>query len=389
MAEQLANKGYAALKKETTKGTAVTPTVYVPYYNQSISTDIHLISDEPIYGNKFKRLQSLQGIRSHGGSIRVMAEPNTAGYIHDMITTKGTTTGANPYTHPFAASITTDPNSYTLDVSYGSAYVERYIGVEASKITYAWENERMMLDIDVSALSSYTAREIASVSTNALTLTTTYDPTPTAGLVASDLVSIIKANGTIINTTIASVSATVANVAAAGAAAAGDMLVLRPATPSYTILTPFLWGKTEFRFGATAAAALSATQTRLESGTEISLMHEFVNSEGEKRSGAFDPAALLRGTYDLECKVKVFLDNPEKQQEWLAIAKQSLVMRAFAGATNQHELRVTLNDLRIAGNDHGMESSAIAYHEFDMVPNYDTSDAAGFGVTVINAVATI
>src|SRR4051794_34211269 len=128
MAERNASVGYLAISKETTKGTAVTPAVFAPYYKQSLVTDFSLISDEPVYGNKFKRFQALQGIRSHGGSATVMAEPNSAAYFLDMISTKLSTSGSNPYTHSFGASSTTDPNSYTVDVSLVSQVV-RFMGV--------------------------------------------------------------------------------------------------------------------------------------------------------------------------------------------------------------------------------------------------------------------
>lgn len=391
MAERNAAVGYAAFKKETTAGTAVTPNVYVPYYNQSISTTNGLIQDSPIVGSRFGIYQNLQGQRSHKGSITLMGEPNTAGYVHDMILTKGTTTGSNPYTHPFTASLLTDPNSYTIDLSYGSQVI-RYFGVQASKVTYGWDNGEMRLNLDVSGLGAFSGREITSISTTTVNLTTTYDTNATTGLVANDLVYVVKADGSSsLSTTIASITDgdTVILAASAAAFAAGDMLVLRPATPSYTLLTPFLWSKTQFCFGATASAALSATQTRLDDGTEISLMYGFNNDEGEKRSGAFDPAALVRTTYSVDAKIKKYFDTSDEIKQWNSLAKRALVMRAYSGATNQYELRVTLNNMATMGNDMPTDSGGVIYHEIAYSPAYDTSDAQGFDVKVIDAVATI
>ncbi len=80
MAERNAAAGYMALGKQTLATTAVTPALYTPYYSQDLDTNFNMISDEPVYGNKFKRFQTLRGLRSHTGSLTVMAEPNTAGY---------------------------------------------------------------------------------------------------------------------------------------------------------------------------------------------------------------------------------------------------------------------------------------------------------------------
>ena len=391
MAEQNAAIGYAALKKETTKGTAVTPNVYVPYYNQSLKTDTHYMSDEPVYGNKFRRRETLQGLRSHGGSLTVMAEPNTMAYWLDMLMTKGTTTGTDPYTHPYTVSAT-DPKSYTLDVSYGSQ-VARFFGVEASKIGFGWDGEKMVANIDTSGLGSFIGREIASVSTTVVTLKADgYDyTTPTNGLVNSDLVAVKKVDGSLTtNFTVTSFTATTVTLSATAAAfAAGDMLVLRAATPSYTLLTPFLWGRTEFRFGVDASTALSATQTRMDSGTELAVMHDFAEAEGTKRSGAFDPASLPRTQYDVDVKLKKFFDTADEVKYWNARSKRALVMRAYSGSTGQHELRVTLNNLVFSEVSIPTESGGVIYSEITALPNYDSTDTQAVDVKIINGVSTI
>lgn len=397
MAERNAAGGYAAIGKQTNATTPVTPTNYVPYYKQSIFTDVHLISDEPVYGNKFRRFQALQGLRSHKGSIDVMAEPNTAAYWHDMFTTKSSTTGSNPYTHAFGASGTTDPNYYTLDISFVSQVV-RFFGVQASKLQYNWNGEEMILSLDVSGLGSFYGREIATVATTTLTLKTDYDAAPNTGLVVGDLVKITKTDGSVtLNTTIASVNAdgiTVTLGASAASFSAGDMIVLRPATPSLALLTPFLWGKTQFFFAADAATAMtnSATasnQTRLEPGSQIDLMHDFDNIEGSKRSGGFDPASLVRKQYDLAFKLKKFFDTPDELKFWNAITKRACVVRAYSGATNQYELRVTINNMKTKTENTPTQSGAVIYQEMDYYPTYDSTDGQGFDVKVINAVATV
>lgn len=384
------------IKKQPDAFTVVTPDTFVPYYSQSMATDPGLVDDTPAYGGKFKRFQTLQGNRKHTGSVTVMAEPNTAARWLDMLATKGSTTGTGPYTHPFGADDNTDPNYYTVDMLLGSQVV-RFWGVAASKITIGWDGPKMQFQNDLSGLGSFYGREIASVSTTTIVLKTDYDPYPTTGLVAADLVKITKNDGSSsMNTTIASITDGITLVLGDSAAsfAAGDMIVLRMPTPTLSILKPFILPRTQFFFAADAATALtnSATpsnQTRLEPGMGISIMHAFKSNDGEPRSGAYDPASLIRTQYDVSAKVKQVFNTTDGIKKWNAVTKQALVMRAYAGNANQYELRVTLNDLRTKTKAIPTDSGTAIYQEDDLSPNYDQTDGQGFDVKVINAISTI
>lgn len=388
------------LKKESTKGVAVTPDVSVPTYSISLGTKLNLHSDEPAFGRRLKRYQSLQGMREHVGTMKIVGEPNTIARVLDMLATRTATSGSNPYTHTYGESITTDPNSYTIDVPKG-AYVERFYGVEASKISIGFNDSKMELDVDISALGSFYPREIASQSGSGpytLSLKTDYDPNPTTGLVVGDAIKFYDVSA---NTYISATIATIPNgtqfttVTNPTGIAAGDMVMLNTSTPALSVLTPYLWQKTQFFFSDTAANAFTASstvanQTRLEPGTEIVLMNDFETNSGSQRSGSADPASLIReGGYDINFKPKVFLDTPEKVREWASTTKRALVMRAYSGSTNQYELRVTINNMKALTNDDPAEAGKVLYHEFDYAVDYDGSDGQAFDIKDINAIATI
>src|SRR5947209_10643590 len=182
------------LAKQTNATTVATPTVFAPYYSTSMATNLNLIADTPAAGNKMKTFQTLQGVRSHTGSVTVMAEPNTAARWLDMISTKSSTTGAGPYTHTFGADSSTDPNYYTMDILVGAQSI-RFWGMQASKFVVGWAGDKMQFQIDLSALGSFYGREIASISTTTVVLKTDYDSNASQGLVVGDLVSVIKADG--------------------------------------------------------------------------------------------------------------------------------------------------------------------------------------------------
>jgi hypothetical protein len=307
-------------------------------YDESMDTDGQFIDQQPIYGNKAKTYNTVPGQRQHKGDVTILAEPNVTAKLIDSLLTKSSTTGAGPYTHVFGLSSATDPNSYTIDVGLGNV-VKRFWGVQASKIVPAWDKNEMRLKVSLSALGSFRSRDIATVVTTTLTLSDPkgiYNGAPNKGLVVGDLVRIYKSsNGTTLDTTIASVNAdgvTVTLGASAAAFAAGDTIQLRPATPSFTLLDSFLWARTQFCFGATAAAALSATHTPVENGSAFELMHDFNDDGGEGRSGSFDPATLIRKTGDANLKVKKYFDTTEDLQNFQNLTKTACVIRCTPAA---------------------------------------------------------
>ena len=101
MAEQLGNLGYLKIKKESTKGTPVIPDTGIPIFSESLNININLEDIDPIVGIKSARYAVLKGQRDYSGEVSAIGDPNVAGYFLDMLFTKGTTTGAGPYTHTF------------------------------------------------------------------------------------------------------------------------------------------------------------------------------------------------------------------------------------------------------------------------------------------------
>jgi hypothetical protein len=386
-AENIANKGYGALKVQTDKDTPVTPNVFFPLYKDSLGTDINADEDSPILGQRMKIYQTFMGMRKHMGALEVLAEPNTAEYWFDMLLKAGTITGANPYTHPYTLDI--PPNAYTVDLLKGQL-VERYWGIEAEDIEPVYDKNLTKFSLNVGGRGSFIVREIATVSTVTITLKTDYDPAPNKGLVAGDLVRVMKADGsTILDTTVSSVNAdgiTVVLGGSAAAYAAGDYIFLRAQSVSTNTLDPFLWARTEHRFADTAANALTATQTRLEQGTKWKIAYPFNKKEGEDRSGSFDPAGFPRLLGEAQVSAKVFFDQPQDLNRFLKLEARACVIRMFSGSNK--ELRITLNSLRQKASKRPLETGKLVYNDIGYEANYNASDGQGLGVSVINAVAT-
>lgn len=403
MAERLGNLGYFGVIKEVTKGTPLTPTAFVPIYDESLDTDGGFIDQAPIYGNKAKVYNTVPGQRTHKGEVTILAEPNTAAMIANALLTKSSTTGAGPYTHTFGLDPNTNPQSLTVDVNLGNV-VKRYWGVEASKLSPSWNKNELQLKVALSALGSFRSRDIATAVTTTLTLADPkgiYNGAPNKGLVVGDLVRIYKSStGATLDTTIATVNAdgiTVTLGASAAAFAAGDTIQLRPATPSFTLLDSFLWARTRFYFApnATAALALAATaHTPVEQGSEFEVVHTFNDDGGEDRSGSFDPASLIRKTGDANLKVKKYFDTTEDLQNFQNLAQTACVIRhgagTFVAGVNQYEFQVILYNLKTDGKiAPGIKADNVEYSELDYHINYSQGDSKSFQLVFINNLATI
>lgn len=384
------DSGYLALAPEATEATAVTPTTFVPMYEETLSTDTNPETEMSVFGSKFARLQVTPGVRSHGGELTVMAEPNSTLMFHDMLLTRGSVSGSNPYTWPLTASFT-NPKTYTVDISGGNQ-VFRYFGVQASEISPDWKDNEMRWKIKVAALGSFIGAKIASVSTNVVTLDTTVNSTPTKGLVAGDLVAVWVAAGTRQNFTITSLTSTTVTLSGSpSGAATGDVLHLRPATVALaTSYSPFLWSRTEFRVATDATTALSATHTPMESGSTWTVTHPFEDDKGAQRSGSFDPAALVRSkSPDVSLKLKHFFYHPDEIRRFINAEKVAVVVRCFTGTNN--EFRLTLNNLKITkgGAKPMIKTDETEYYELEYLPTYDTTDGQAFDIKTINGLASL
>lgn len=390
MAEKLANLGYMSLGLEGVKGEAITPTTEIPLYSEAISVNLNVDKNETIVGNKARTYLHHMGQRDYTGTFTVLAEPITAPHILNMLLTMGTTSNSGSvYTHPFTLDPDTDPKSYTIDFKKG-AHVHRYYGVEAKSITPEFVDNKMHFTVEVSALGHFSLAPISTGTGTQLVLDTGYDPSPTSGLHVNDTLVLVKPDTNYTEeVTISSIDdeTTITTSAMAGTYDSDDYCYIKVQTPSYSIGDPFHWARTEFRFGATASAALSASHTPLEVGSTYKLMHDFANDGGEKRSGSYNPSSLARISGDAEYNIKKYLDDDDQQERFLTLEKEASVIRHFGSSidgTTNNELRVTFNHLKIVENPSPLEFDSLIYYEQTLSPQWDSDDGQLFDVKVIN-----
>lgn len=397
MSERLFNPGGVGLAVESVPGTALTPTDFMQAYDFGMNTDRQFNELDPAAGNVYGTQQVVAGMRKHTGDATFIFEPNTVEKLVAMMLNQTSRTGSGPYTGVYGVSANNPPGkTYTMDVFDGIQEI-RYYGVEVSKLTIEKQNNELRIKPTFGARGTFNGREVASYTSgtpNVIVLKTDYDPAPTTGLTAGDVIQYVQANGTITNLTISVVtngttfSATPNSTTISGAAA-GDWVRLKALTPSFNMLTPILWSNTHMKFGATASAALSATETRVD---EISYEIEFpFNTDGgEERSGGQDPATFLRKPGKVTLKVKKFFDTQSDMLYFNSIAKSAAVVEHdVVSGGNTYKFLLTLNHIIPKSPIPKWKSGEINYSELEYICQFDQSDGQAFSITTINANATL
>jgi len=392
--EKLANLGYLMVSEEQIKGDPALPETPIPLYSEDLTTNINLDEDNPIMGVRAARYNVFRGQEDYQGTIKVLAEPKTAGHLFSMLLKSGTATGdaTSGYTHPFTLDLA---NGYTIEFNKGDIPF-RFFGVEAKSIGIAFEDNKMVFNVAISALGQFSVAKIASVGGTTVVLDDSERQNPTDGLTVADTLRLYDVSQTnyeeVTISDIASDGKTLTVSTVGGSYIAGDLCWLKPQTPTYVIAEPFTWARTEFCFGATAAAAVTASQTRVEQGSDYNILNNFEDDAGAKRSGKYTPAALVRAQGDMEINLKKFFKDGQELDRFLQKSDRSLVIRHYspsdAGTDGTlSELRITINEYYIKENTIPLKSGEIIYGNMVLAPIYDSGDGQMFDVKIINSVS--
>ncbi len=403
LTEKQANIGYLAIGLQDLKGTGtpitgtpIAPDTFVPLYSEDVVININLDEDNPIMGIREARYQSFLGQEDYMGTIKVLAEPKTLPHFLNMILKKGTTTGdaTNGYTHPFTLGDTT--KNYTIEFLKGNIPF-RFWGVEARSITPIFEDNKMVLEVNISALGCFSTRRVISASSTTVVLDDGERPNPTTGLVSTPIGDTLRlydvseeAYEDVLISEIADDGKTLTVASISGTYVEGDLCWLKPLTPSYSIVAPFSWGRTEFRFGTTTPVAEAAAQTRVEKGSNWVLIHSFEDDAGAKRSGDFRPAALVRTQGDIEITLKKFFSDGQEQDRFVNLLERALVVKhlspAHAGSNNtEASLTLTVGAYNIRENTVPLNTGEILYNNFVLAPKYSAADGEMFNIKVVNS----
>lgn len=284
--------------------------------------------------------------------------------------------------------------SYTVDIPAGQGLVKRFWGVMLESIAPSVSKNQIMLKGTATGIGSFLGRMITSVTGSGpytVTLDTTYTQTPTLGLVASDLIAFYDGSNPLVNATVATITnatqfTTSTNVSSF---VSGDFVYLRQQTPTNYIPTPFLVTNTQYCFGATASAAIAATQTRVETASTWTYAWPFESKDGSQRTGNADPASVVRLTAQPTLTVKKFYGSPADILNWMNLTKTACAVRhyAYSGGVT-YELRVVFPHIKTDSPVPSVGSKKVNYSNIKFHPQFDTTDGAPY-ITVVNNLPSI
>jgi len=378
--QYLSDNSYLAIIPETTEGTALKPTNFVPLVSESIKTVLNHSADRRIKGLSWKSNDLVRGNRSHEGDVVVLGDPDTLGHFLNMILTKGTTSGDSlvGYTHPLTVG---NGKSYTFEVKKGM-YAQRFFGVRVDELNIDFPDGQMQLSASIKAQGQVGVMSLGVAlsggAVTALTLDDTYDIDPSRGLVAGD---VIVVGGT--ELTISTVSGTTVNFTSASpTAAVGDPIYLKAQTVTQpTLQDPFYLGNLLVGTGVDETAATTASATRANAtklyDLTISIKSNLFTQNGTNR---IDPVQIIPRTREAQITLKQLFENVNQRQKYLDRSKQAITINALgkfikADFTTQENLTLKFYNVKLIENDNVLEVGEYIRDEQNFEALYDDSDA--------------
>jgi hypothetical protein len=391
----LANKSYLAIIPETVEGTALKPTNFIPLINESIKTTLNLTPDNRLKGSAWKGDDLMRGIRKHEGDLTVWGDPITLGHLFNMLYKKGTTTGsATGYTHPFTAD---SPKSYTFEISKGN-YAQRFFGVKADQLKLNFVDGKLQAVVSIKAMGQFSVSSLKAAlsgSVTSLKLSNAYDINPTTGLAIGDVISVKLDSGSWQDLTITGITdgETIAFSSTSITAAAGNAVILKPQTPSYSGLRdPLYLGNALAGIGADSATATSNAATKATSTPFYDFVLTLKNNLLDAPTfGSQDPLKLLPQSLEAELTLKQLFEDQGQRLKFLQSDKQALTLIAtgqeISGGTTKESLTIKLHKIKATSNDEPLDVDQYVFDNQTFAVLYDSGDAYAIEVSIVNNAA--
>ncbi len=258
-------RGYGAIIKETTAGTPVKPTNYFRFESESIVTGYESETLPTIQNSRSLNLVKAKGKNAAPtGTISLPVQMPTIGMF--LTGSLGAPSSSGPvdsvYTHEFTSNAAGTIATYTVDIGNTDlTYVRRYVGCRFGGIKFSIKNNVWYAEFTLMARYAFNSAKIAA-NTTAPTTTVTLDSTH--GITTSDTLTLGLDTANEEDVTVSNVNAdgiTLTTSATAKNHTAGDLVVIKSSSPSYSTAThTFEWmGGTTTKVGTTLAGAASSS----------------------------------------------------------------------------------------------------------------------------------
>lgn len=385
-------RAYAALKKETTAGTAVKPDVYFEMMEESINPNYENNYLAPAAGTRSKTYRAVIGKNGPPtGSIKIPVQAKTIGYFLTGIygaPTTGSATDTTAYPHTFTETATGTIPTYTLDFGYTDlSYVHRLYGVRYGNLKFGFEDNTLMADMDVQALGMFTVAQVTTTATSGTALVIS----ATAGITTDDTITVSYGDST--NSADYTVSAvdtdgvtlTLGSAITGKTHTAGDRVVIKSSTPSYSLGSTFTGiGGTQFSIGTTlgTVAAADAEDFTFELAQELEARHALT---GIAESDRWPVANLVKG-YEAKCSFGWYHSDPKwvnslRARAQLAVKVVSTGTTLAGAATVYDSLTINLPNLRLNSFRPPIGSDDIIQEDIEATAVYDTT--AGYVSSIV------
>lgn len=236
------NYGYVSLIKETTAGTAVTPTGFLRILSESVVPNFNVSMVQEVAGDRERNIRNVPNQIDVSGDIVFYVESKMIGHFLRSLfgaPTSQTLTASAAYRHVF--EVTTTPKTYTIDIKPAdSPWAHRYFGVQITKLAFDADENRIKCTASIMPRKAFINAKVTTAANSGTALAVDQ----TAGLTTSDTIIVLdKADGftTIAEFTIAAVVSDTALTVSTIATQldVGDIVVIKKATASYTQDTIF------------------------------------------------------------------------------------------------------------------------------------------------------
>lgn len=388
----LSDNSYLAIKPESTAGTAVLPTVFVPLVSESMKTVANLVPDRRLKGIDWKSNDLLRGNRSHEGEVIVYGDADTLGHFLNMVLEKGATTGdADGYIHPFTVGTA---KTYTIEIKKG-AYTQRYFGCSIDELKLDFEDGKLKVTAKIMAMGQVSIATIGVAingSVTSATLDDNYDLAPNRGLVIGDVLNI---GGTDVTLTSVDAGGLVVGFASTAlVAAVGSVAYLVPQTaPSITVQEPLRFGNVLVGFGTDATDADgNATQADATPVYDLTIVLKN-NLFAQNGSNRIDPVQILPRTREAQVELRQLFTSPAQRQAWLERTKQAMVINIQgknikSDFTTFENLTLTLNRVKLIENDNAIQVGEYIADAQKFEVLYDDTDGQALDAELTNRTAS-
>jgi hypothetical protein len=132
--------GHVGVAMESVFGTALAPTLYIPYNTIKVEDDIKKVTDDGRRGVLTKDFAVYNTTKSGQVEIDAMAYPDTLGFFLKAIFGQDTVTGSAPYSHKFTVSNALCPSITVQD--YNAMTERQYAGALVQEVGLKFDSEK-------------------------------------------------------------------------------------------------------------------------------------------------------------------------------------------------------------------------------------------------------